>query len=139
MTIGPDSSVWCNAVLRADLNSIVIGRCSNIQDNCVVHCSKENGVVIGDCVSIGHGAILHGCRIGNNCIVGMGSIILDGARIGNNCIVGAGSIVTKNKVFPDKSLILGSPASVKRKLTEEEVEEIIKNAEDYVSLKKQKK
>jgi len=128
------ASVWFNAVLRADIADIVIGEYSNVQDNSVIHVDYDVPVIVGDYVTIGHGAILHACKIGNNTLVGMGAIILDRALIGNNCLVAAGSLVPPGKTYPDGSLILGNPATVVRTLTEAEKEHIIKNARDYYDL-----
>lgn len=131
VTIGEDSSVWYNAVIRGDSNSIVIGENTNVQDNAVLHTSHNHALQIGDNVTIGHGAIVHGCTVGNNVLIGMGAIILDGAVIEDNCIIGAGALVTQNKVVPEGSLALGNPAKVVRELTEEEKESILKNADEY--------
>ena len=131
VTIGEDSSVWYNAVIRGDSNSIVIGENTNVQDNAVLHASHNHALQIGDNVTIGHGAIVHGCTVGNNVLIGMGAIILDGAVIEDNCIIGAGALVTQNKVVPEGSLALGNPAKVVRELTEEEKESILKNADEY--------
>ena len=133
VTIGEDSSVWYNAVIRGDSNSIVIGENSNIQDNAVLHTSHSHALTIGDNVTIGHGAIVHGCTIGNNVLVGMGAIVLDGAVIEDNCIIGAGALVTQNKVMPEGSLVLGNPAKVVREITEEEKKAILENAYEYSS------
>lgn len=129
--IGENSSVWYNAVIRGDSNKIVIGENTNIQDNAVLHENHENALVIGDNVTIGHGAIVHGCTVGNNVLIGMGAIILDGAVIEKNCIIGAGALVTQNKVIPEGSLVFGNPAKVIRQLTEEEKDSILKNANQY--------
>jgi len=128
------ASVWFNAVLRADIADIVVGEYSNVQDNSVIHVDYDVPVIVGDYVTIGHGAILHACKIGNNTLVGMGAIILDRALIGNNCLVAAGSLVPPGKTYPDGSLILGNPATVVRTLTEAEKEHIINNARDYYDL-----
>lgn len=133
VTIGEDSSVWYNAVIRGDSNSIVIGENSNVQDNAVLHTSHSHALTIGDNVTIGHGAIVHGCTIGNNVLVGMGAIVLDGAVIEDNCIIGAGALVTQNKVMPEGSLVLGNPAKVVREITEEEKKAILENADEYSS------
>ena len=132
VTIGEDSSVWYNAVIRGDSNSIAIGKNTNVQDNAVLHTSHGRGLKIGDNVTIGHGAIVHGCTVGNNVLIGMGAIVLDGAVIEDNCIIGAGALVTQNKVMPEGSLVLGNPAKVVREITVEERESIIKNAKEYV-------
>lgn len=134
VSIGEKSSVWYNAVIRGDRGSIVIGKNSNVQDNCVIHCSDTLTTTLGDYVSIGHGAIVHGCQIGENVIIGMNSTILNNAKIGNDSIVGASSVVTEGKEFPDRSLILGTPAKLIRKLTDEEVEKLKLNALIYVEL-----
>lgn len=127
-------SIWYNAVVRADLEPVTIDENSNIQDNCVVHVSKDYPVHIGKNVSIGHGAIIHGCTIDDDVLVGMGAIILNGAKISKNCLVGAGALVTENKEFPEGSLIIGSPAKAVRELTEDEIKSIKENADEYVSL-----
>ena len=132
--IGEKSSVWYNAVVRGDRGPIVIGKYSNVQDNCVIHCSDSITTTLGDYVSIGHGAIIHGCEIGENVIIGMNATILNDAKIGNNSIVGAGSVVTEGKEFPEKSLILGTPAKLIRELTDKEVESLKSNALAYVNL-----
>ena len=135
-TIQEDCSVWFNAVIRADVNEINIGRGSNIQDGCVLHCDHDHPTNIGYSVTVGHNAIIHGCTIGNNCIIGMGSTVLDGAIIGDNSIVGANSLVTQGKRFPSNSLIMGSPAKVVRELTQEEVLGIADSVDGYVKLSK---
>ena len=129
-----NSNVWFGAVLRGDMERIVIGKNTNIQENSVIHTDEDYEVIIGDGCTIGHGAIIHGCTIGNNVLVGMGSIILNGAKIGNNTIIGAGSLITSNKVFEDNVLILGNPAKVVRKLTEEEIENNRKSCLNYIKL-----
>ncbi|HEY5537270.1 MAG TPA: gamma carbonic anhydrase family protein [Acetobacterium sp.] len=127
-------SIWFQTVLRGDIESITIGDRTNIQDGSVVHVAPGYPTVIGEDVSIGHNAIIHGCEIGNNVLIGMGAILLNGAKIGANSIVGAGSLVTQGKVFPSNSLILGSPAKVVRELREEEVTSIQENAQEYLDL-----
>ncbi|MBQ6846673.1 MAG: gamma carbonic anhydrase family protein [Oscillospiraceae bacterium] len=129
--IGSDSSVWFGAVLRGDEGKITIGHSTNIQDNATMHANTKTG----NGVTIGHNAIVHGCEIGDNVLIGMGATVLDGAIIGEDSIVGAGALVTGKKVFPPRSLIIGSPALLKRELTETEVESIRHNAEEYVNLK----
>ena len=131
--IGKNSSVWFNAVIRADLDSVKIGEASNVQDNAVVHTSKNFGVQIGDNVTVGHSAIVHGCIVGNNVLIGMGAIVLDGAVIEDNCIIGAGSLVTQGKVIPSGSLAFGNPVKVVRQLSEEEIKSILDNASFYVN------
>ena len=140
--IGDDSSVWCNTVLRGDVNRIVIGRGSNIQDLTMGHVShkttdKPDGspLIIGDYVTIGHSVILHGCRIGNECLIGMGSIILDDVVISDHVMVGAGSLVSQGKMLESGMLYLGRPAKAVRALTEEEVKYLRYSAEHYMRLK----
>lgn len=136
-TIEEACSIWFNAVIRADVNEIKIGRNTNIQDGCVLHCDHDYGVSIGSNVTIGHNAIIHGCKIGNNCLIGMGATILDGAVIGDNCIIGANSLITSGKQIPAGSLALGSPAKVARELTLEEIESIRQSVAGYVTLSKE--
>lgn len=138
VVIGKGSSVWYNAVLRGDDNQIIIGERSNIQDNCVVHVGTDNPTIIGDDVSVGHLALLHGCTIGNGTLIGMGSIVMNGAKIGCRCIVGAGSLVTKDTVIPDDSLAFGRPARVIRKLSAEDTKENVKDARFYHEMAAQK-
>lgn len=130
--VGDGSSVWYNAVIRGDSNTIRIGRNTNVQDNTVLHTSHSHALKIGDYVTIGHGVIAHGCTIGDNVLIGMGAIILDGAVIEDNCIIGAGALVTQNKVIETGSLCFGNPAKVVRKISEEERLSIIENAREYV-------
>lgn len=125
------ASIWFNAVVRADLAEIIIGRNSNVQDNCIIHVESGAGTYIGEGVTIGHGAILHACRVGDNCLIGMGAIILDGASIGPNSIVAAGSVVPPGKTYPEGSLILGAPATVRRALTPEEIQQNKASARRY--------
>lgn len=131
------SSIWFGAVLRADVNTIKIGKGTNIQDNCTVHVDDDYDVIIGENVTVGHNAIIHGCKIGDNSLIGMGSIILDGATIGSNTIIGAGSLVTSNKEIPSGVLCLGSPAKVIRELTEEEIISIKNSSKHYIELSKE--
>lgn len=137
VTLKSNVNVWFGAVLRGDLESIVIGENTNIQENTVVHVDENDKVEVGEGCTIGHGAIIHGCKIGNNTLIGMGAIILNGAQIGNNSIVGAGSLVTQNKVFEDGVLILGNPAKVVRNLTEEEIENNKRSSLEYIRLSKE--
>ena len=140
--LGDDSSVWCNTVLRGDVNRIVIGRGSNVQDLTMGHVShrtpeKPEGspLIIGDYVTVGHAVILHGCTIGNECLIGMGSIILDDVVIPDRVMIGAGSLVSPGKVLESGMLYLGRPAKAVRALTEEETEFLKKSAEHYMGLK----
>ena len=137
VTAEKNSSIWYNCTLRGDIESIRIGKNSNIQDNTVVHVGYDVGTVIGDNVTIGHRAIIHGCTIGDDCLIGMGAIILNHAVIGKESIVGAGALVTTGKKFPPRSLILGSPAKWIRSVTDEEIEDSRKNTESYVKISKE--
>lgn len=130
--IGKNTSIWYSCVLRADYNKIKIGEYTNIQDASVIHISKDYDTIIGDYVTVGHKAIIHACKIGNNVLIGMGSIILDGVEIEDNVLVGAGSIVTPGKRIPTGSLVLGTPARVVRKLSDEEIKQLKQSAVDYV-------
>ncbi|MBU4535532.1 MAG: gamma carbonic anhydrase family protein [Euryarchaeota archaeon] len=132
--IDENSSVWYNAVVRGDIEPIKIGKYSNIQDNCVVHSSTDYPVKIGDYVSVGHAAVLHGCSIEENVLIGMNATVLNGAHIGKDSVVGAGAVVTEGKKFPAKSLIIGMPARLIKELNEEEIESIKKNALRYSAL-----
>ena len=134
VAFGPGCSVWFNAVLRGDGMPIVLGEGCNIQDCCVLH-SEKHATVLGNWVSVGHGAIVHGAVVGDNTIVGMGATLLDFARVGKNCMVGAGSVVTGKMDAPDGSLVLGNPAKVVRPLSPEEIAGLRKNAEHYAELK----
>ena len=120
--LGRNVSVWFGAVLRGDTNTIEVGDDSNIQDNAVVHVDDDAPTIIGDRVTVGHAAVVHGCSVGSGSLIGIGSKILSHARIGAFCIVGAGALVTERKEFPDRSLILGAPAKRIRDITDEEVE-----------------
>jgi carbonic anhydrase/acetyltransferase-like protein (isoleucine patch superfamily) len=135
--IGADSSVWMNAVVRGDVNTIRIGDRSNIQDGTVVHVMHEmHPTRIGDDVTIGHAAVVHGCTIGNRVLIGMGATILNGAVVGEDSIVAAGSLVTEGAVIPPRSLVMGSPAKVRRTLSDEDVASILEYAANYVRYKK---
>ena len=129
--IGKNSSIWYNTVLIGDEHAIRIGENTNIQDGTVIHVGWDVDTVIGDNVTVGHNALVHGCKIGNNSLVGMGAIVLNGAEIGEYCMIAAGALVTQNKKFPDGVLIMGSPAKVVRELTDEEKQSLIKSADDY--------
>ena len=142
--IGEECSIWFGAIVRGDVHFIKIGDRTNIQDLSMVHVTHYkkhrkigdgNPTIIGNDVTIGHRVMLHGCTIEDACLIGMSATILDGAVIGKESIVGAGSLVTKNKVFPPRSLIMGSPAKVVRELTDEEVKELYASAARYVKFK----
>jgi carbonic anhydrase/acetyltransferase-like protein (isoleucine patch superfamily) len=121
VTLGERASVWPGAVLRGDINEIIVGAYTNIQDLCVGHLEDDLPLVVGAYVTVGHGAILHACEVGDNCLIGMGAIVLNGASVGEGSILGAGSLVPPGKKIPAGVLALGSPAKVARKLSEEEV------------------
>lgn len=126
------ASVWFNAVIRGDNEWITIGENSNVQDGSVLHTDPGLELVIGKNCTIGHKAILHGCRIGDNTLIGMGATILNRARIGSNCLIGANALITEGKVIPDNSLVMGSPAKVVRELSPEAIEGLPKSAAGYV-------
>ena len=129
--LAENSSVFYNAVLRGDRAPISIGEGTNIQDNCVVHVEYDLPVTVGKNVTVGHGAILHGCTVGDETLIGMGAIVLNGAQIGKSCLIGAGTLVTQNAVIPDGCMAVGSPARVKRPLTPEEMDGLRQSAADY--------
>lgn len=131
--IGEDSSVWYSCILRGDVNRIRIGERTNIQDASVIHVSKDtHPTVLEDEITVGHRVTLHGCHVERNCLIGINSVILDGARIGRNSLVAANSLVTPNTQIPEGSLVMGSPAKVKRALTEEEIKDLEKFWRNYV-------
>jgi carbonic anhydrase/acetyltransferase-like protein (isoleucine patch superfamily) len=133
VVLGEESSVWFGAVLRADVGSIVIGARSNIQDLSVMHMTGGvSNARIGDDVTVGHRVILHGCDVGNRCLVGMGSILLDGVQVGDDCLIAAGSLITPRMVIPPRSLVLGRPAKVVRTVTPAEMRLGIDGARHYV-------
>ena len=130
--LGQNVSIWYNAVLRGDVCQIIVGDNSNVQDCCVVHGQQGKPVIIGKGVSVGHGAILHGCTVGDNSLIGMGAIVLDGAVVGKNCIIGAGAVVTQNTIVPDNSMFLGCPAKFVKTVSDEQAESNRQNAIHYV-------
>ncbi len=134
VTLGEYSSVWFQSVLRADINRIVIGHHTNIQDNCVLHLADEMPCIVGNYVSVGHGAIVHACTVGDEVLVGIGSVILDGAVIGEQSLVGARALVTPGTKIPPGSLVLGAPAEVVRELTATERNQFKALAKKYVKL-----
>lgn len=142
VSIAEDCSIWCNAVLRGDVNRIVIGRGSNIQDLSMGHVTHKTSdrpegapLLIGDYVTVGHSVVLHGCRIGNECLIGMGSIILDDAVIPDHVMIGAGSLVPQGKTLESGMLYMGRPAKAVRALTPEEIARLRYSAEHYIHLK----
>ncbi|MBE7025438.1 MAG: gamma carbonic anhydrase family protein [Ruminococcaceae bacterium] len=134
VTMGDKVSIWYNAVVRGDMAPITIGDESNVQECSVLHVSENMPLVLGKGVTVGHGAILHSCSVGDNSLIGMGAIVLDGAKIGKNCIIGAGALVTGGTEIPDGSLVIGSPGKVRREMTEAEIAANRQNAEEYVFL-----
>jgi carbonic anhydrase/acetyltransferase-like protein (isoleucine patch superfamily) len=133
VTLGDDASVWPNATLRGDINRIVVGAGSNIQDNSVLHVADDFPCIVGDFVTIGHSAVIHACTVGDECLIGMGAVILDGAQIGAQCLVGARALITQNAKIPPGSLVLGAPAKVVRSLTAQERAGLKYWAEKYVA------
>jgi carbonic anhydrase/acetyltransferase-like protein (isoleucine patch superfamily) len=133
VTIGAESSIWYNAVVRADDETVTIGRRTNVQDGCAVHADPGSPATIGDGVSIGHNATIHGCTVGDNVLVGMGAVIMNDAVIGEESLVAAGAVVLERTVVPPRSLVAGVPAKVRRPLTDEEVDTIRANASNYAT------
>lgn len=129
-----DVNVWYGAVIRADMAAIRVGAGSNIQDNATLHCDTGFPLLLGRDVTVGHGAILHGCTIGDRCLIGMGAILLNGCVIGEDSLVAAGALVTQNTVIPPGSLVMGSPAKVRRALTDEERASLRASAAEYRKL-----
>jgi len=131
--IDEESSVWVNAVIRGDVNYIRIGKRTNIQDGCVLHVARKKfPLIIGDEVTVGHNVTLHACTIASRCLIGMGAVVMDGSKIGENCIIGAGALVTPKTLIPSGNMAVGSPAKVKRKLTDDEIRSIRDSASHYV-------
>ena len=132
--IGEQCSVWPNAVIRGDLLPIKIGKCTNVQDNCVIHTSPRDTVSIGDYVTLGHGAVVHGAKLGNYIIIGMNAVVLNGAEIGDGSIIGAGAVVKEGMKIPPNSIAVGIPAKVIRENDTTLLERAKKNAEEYLEL-----
>lgn len=138
VVMGEECSVWFHAVVRGDVHFIRIGNRTNVQDLCMLHVTHDtHPLIVGNEVTIGHSVVLHGCTIKDRVLIGMGAIIMDGAVVGENCVVGAGALVTEGTVVPPKSLIFGSPAKVKRSVTERELAWIKESAENYVKYARQ--
>ena len=136
VALGRDANVWFGAVLRGDTHTITIGERANVQDNAVIHIDSDAPAVVGNEVTIGHSAVVHGCRVGDRSLIGVGATILSHAVIGKYCIVGAGALITERKEFPDRSVIVGSPAKRFREVTDAEMEMLIASAAHYVELGK---
>ena len=133
VTLGPECSVWMLAVIRGDVNTIRIGARTNVQDGTIIHVQRlTHPTTIGDDVTIGHGAIVHGCTIQDRCLIGMGAILLNGSEVGEDSIVAAGSLLPEGFKVPPRSLVMGSPAKIKRSLTDTEVALVLSFAENYV-------
>ena len=136
VSIGDDASIWYGAVIRGDVFHIRIGARTNVQDNCILHVTQSTWpTILEDEVTLGHGVIAHGCTIRRGCLIGMGSRILDGAEIGEDSLVGAGALVTEGMKVPPRSLVLGLPAKVRRSLTDDEVNHIHRNFQQYLEYK----
>ena len=133
VTIGPESSVWFNTVIRADTESIRIGSRTNIQDTCVLHADPGFPCIIGDGVTIGHAAVVHGATLGDNVVIGMHAVVMNGAQIGRDCLIAVGAVVTEGVVIPPGSLVLGLPGKVVRALTAQEIERNQLSAAHYVA------
>ena len=127
-----DANIWFNVVLRGDIEPITIGEESNVQDGSVFHTDPDCPLTLGKGVTVGHMVVLHGCVVGDDTLIGIGSTILNKTKIGKNCIIGANTLIAENKVIPDRSLVLGSPGKIVRQVTDEEIEEIKENAKHYV-------
>ena len=134
--IGDDSSVWYGSIVRGDVNYIRVGARTNVQDMTMIHVSsKTHPTILEDEITVGHRVTLHGCHVESRCLIGMGSILLDGVRVGNNSLVGAGSLLTPGTIVPPRSLVIGSPARVKRELTRYEIAYLDRSWRNYVELK----
>ena len=133
--IGEESSVWMNVVIRGDVNHIRIGSRTNIQDGTIVHVMREpsHPTLVGDDVTVGHGATLHGCTVADRCLIGMGAILLNGSSVGEDCIIAAGTLLPEGMAVPPRSLVMGSPGRVRRPLTDEEMAFIRQSAANYVA------
>lgn len=132
VSIGRESSIWFRSVARGDINSITIGNQTNIQDACLMHVTHKHALTVRDRVTVGHGAILHGCEIQNDCLIGMGAIVLDGAVVGEGSLVGAGTVVPPNMQIPNGSLVMGIPAKVIRSLTPEDQQKMSQGWQNYI-------
>lgn len=132
IVVGAEAGIWFGVVARGDIETITIGARSNVQENCVLHTDSGYPLSIGENCTIGHGAIVHGCTIGDNTLIGMGATVLNGARIGRNCLIGANALITENKVIPDNSMVLGAPGRIVREIDAEGVKALAASAERYV-------
>ena len=134
VSIGPRTSVWPGAVLRGDYGSIRVGSDCSIQDNVVVHCSEENDGIIGNGVTVAHNAVVHACRVGDECLIGVGAIIFDGATIGKNSILGVGTVVPGGQKIPPRSVVVGIPGKVVRKVTVGDIKMLKESWQNYVQM-----
>ena len=134
VTLWEGANIWCGACVRGDIAPVVIGKNTNVQDNATIHVGYGLPAVLGDNVTVGHNAVVHGCTVGNNVLIGMGSVILDGAKIGDNVLIGAATLIPQRKEIPAGSLVFGNPFRIVRQLTEEEIAGITRNAEEYLRL-----
>ena len=132
VVVGPEAGIWFGVVARGDIETITIGARTNVQENCVLHTDRGFPLTIGANVTVGHSAIVHGCTIGDNSLIGMGATVLNGAVIGKNCLIGANALVTEGKVIPDNSLVMGAPAKVVREIDAEGEAGLAASAERYV-------
>jgi len=132
--LAPEANVWYGASIRGDEAKIAVGARTNIQDNCVLHCDPGQPMAVGEDCTVGHGAILHGSKIGDRCLIGMGAILLQGSVIGDECLIGAGTLVTEGMKVPKRSVVIGVPGKVVRKATEKEVRGFLASARGYVDL-----
>jgi carbonic anhydrase/acetyltransferase-like protein (isoleucine patch superfamily) len=132
IVVGPEVGIWFGVVARGDIETITIGARSNVQENCVLHTDTGYPLVIGNNCTIGHGAIIHGCSIGDNTLIGMGATVLNGARIGKNCLIGANALITEGKEIPDNSMVVGAPGKVIRQIDDAGVTALTASADRYV-------
>lgn len=131
VTLKEGANIWFNTVLRGDIQKIIVGKYTNIQDNCTVHVMASQPTIIGDYVTIGHNAVIHCSKIGNNCLIGMGAVLLGHAEIGDNSVIGAGTLITQGKIIPPNSMVYGNPARIIRDLRDDEIEALKQSAVDY--------
>ncbi|QQR36244.1 gamma carbonic anhydrase family protein [Devosia oryziradicis] len=132
IVVGPEAGIWFGVVARGDIETITIGARTNVQENCVLHTDTGFPLVIGANCTIGHGAIVHGCSIGDNTLIGMGATVLNGARIGKNCLIGANALITEGKEIPDNSMVVGAPGRVIRQIDEAGIQALAASADRYV-------